>query len=191
MTALRFYEILGNIDESAVKATEKPYKTNNHLRMRYIAAVAACFAVIGIGIFLRESNLLIPNSPNNESSDMNIAVEQKDVNIYYINGDELAYKTEYLECTPEIVFGSWKKANDIGDEVKLIQIEIKNNGQESVDSSVAAYSAGDQFIMEVTLTQNIQNYFSVKPEDKLIESLQLTLTGYGYVDYDAFHVLYE
>ena len=125
---------------------------------------------------------------------MGNAAEQKDVNIYYINGEELAYKTEYLECSPDIVFESWKNANNIGEDVKLIKVEIKSNGQESVnptDSSVEGYSVGNQFVMEVTLTQSIREYYSVKPEDELMESLRLTLTGYIYIDCDEFHVFYE
>lgn len=194
MTALQFYEILGNIDEADVKAAEKPYRTNNRLRINYFVAAAACFVIIAIGVNLIGSNLLIPNPPNNESSDMGNAAEQKDVNIYYINGEELAYKTEYLECSPEIVFESWKNANNIGEDVKLIKVEIKSNGQESVnptDSSVEGYSVRNQFVMEVTLTQSIREYYSVKPEDELMESLRLTLTGYIYIDCDEFHVFYE
>lgn len=194
MTALQFYEILGNIEEAAVKAAEKPYRTNNRLRIKYFVAAAACFVIIAIGVNLIGSNLLIPNPPNDESSDMGNAAEQKDVNIYYINGEELAYKTEYLECSPEIVFESWKNANNIGEDVKLIKVEIKSNGQESVnptDSSVEGYSVGNQFVMEVTLTQSIREYYSVKPEDELMESLRLTLTGYIYIDCDEFHVFYE
>lgn len=195
MTAQRFYEILGDIDEKNLKDAEQPPKTKKHLQLKYIVAMVACFvAIVVIGINLRERNPYISNPSNDESSGSAISVEQKDVNIYYLNGDELAYKAEYMECLPETVFASWKKANNIGEDVKLINVEIKSNGQEnnnSTDSSIAGYSVGDQFIMEVTLTESIKNYFSVKSEEKLMESLRLTLTGYIYIDCDEFYVLYE
>lgn len=40
-------------------------------------------------------------------------------------------------------------------------------------------------------TSIAMNYFSVKSEEKLMESLRLTLAGYIYIDCDEFYVLYE
>lgn len=195
MTAQHFYEILGDIDEKILKDAEHPPRAKKHPQLKYVAAMAACFAaIVVIGINLRGRNPYISNPSNDESSNPAVSAEQKDVNIYYLDGEELAYKTEYIECLPETVFASWKKANKIGEDVKLINVEIKSNGQEnnnSADSSIAGYSVGNQFIMEVTLTESIKNYYSENSEEKLMESLRLTLAGYIYIDCDEFYVLYE
>jgi hypothetical protein len=69
--------------------------------------------------------------------------------------------------------------------------KIENNGTESVDSLVASYTAGDKFIMNVKITKNLQNYYEGKSEEKLIESLKQTLTGYSDTDFDEFNLIFE
>ena len=186
----QFYELLGDIDEEAVIAAEKSPVKKKYMRIKYIVSFAACFALIlGIG-----SKLINRNKPSPESSNISeqdIALENDNINIYYVNNNELINVSEYLPCSSEEVFKAWKKANNIGNEVELIKVEIKNNGIESYDSFTANYTVGDTFVMEVTVTKNLKNYYSVIPEDKLLESLQLTLTGYQNINFDEYYINFE
>ena len=73
----------------------------------------------------------------------------------------------------------------------MTEIRIENNGIESVDSLVASYSAGDKFIMNVKITENIKQYYKVKSEKKLLDSLKQTLTGYLNIEIDEYNLIFE
>jgi len=188
----QFYELLGDIDEKNIKAAKQPISKKNHIIwIKFIVPFAACFVLIlGIGLRLNGKN----NPPPTESSASaaDIALEHKNINIYYVNNnEELLAVSEYLPCSPEEIFKEWKNANNIGNEVELIKVEIKNNGTESKDSSTASYTVGDSFIMNVIVTENLKNYFSEISEDKLLESLELTLTEYNNIQFDEYYIHFE
>ena len=191
-----FYEMLGDLDESKVKSAEKaPIKKAKTKWIGYGLSAAACVGlIIGTGIWYNHSKNPTPNntsSLNDDSSEVDIAIEQDNVNIFYLEGDNIQSVSEFLPCDPKIIFNSWKSHNGIGDEVQLIEVKIENNGTESVDSLVASYTAGDKFIMNVKITKNLQNYYEGKSEEKLIESLKQTLTGYSDTDFDEFNLIFE
>jgi hypothetical protein len=191
-----FYEMLGDLDESKVKSAEKaPIKKAKTKWIGYGLSAAACVGlIIGTGIWYNHSKNPTPNntsSLNDDSSEVDIAIEQDNVNIFYLEGDNIQSVSELLPCDPKIIFNSWKSHNGIGDEVQLIEVKIENNGTESVDSLVASYTAGDKFIMNVKITKNLQNYYEGKSEEKLIESLKQTLTGYSDIDFDEFNLIFE
>lgn len=191
-----FYEMLGDLDESKVKSAEKaPIKKAKTKWIGYGLSAAACVGlIIGTGIWYNHSKNPTPNntsSLNDDSSEVDIAIEQDNVNIFYLEGDNIQSVSEFLPCDPKIIFNSWKSHNGIGDEVQLIEVKIENNGTESVDSLVASYTAGDKFIMNVKITKNLQNYYEGKSEEKLIESLKQTLTGYSDIDFDEFNLIFE
>lgn len=186
----QFYELLGDIDEKTVKAAEKSPVKKKYMWIKYVVSFAACFALIlGIGLKLINRNKPLPESST--ISEQDAALEHDNINVYYVNNNELLTVSEYLPCSSEEVFKAWKKANNIGNEVELIKVEIKNNGTESNDSSTISYTVGDSFVMEVTVTNNLKNYYSVIPEDKLLESLQLTLTGYHNIHFDEYYINFE
>lgn len=185
----QFYELLGDIDEKNIKAAEQPIVKKKHIWIKYIVPFAACLVlVLGISLNQISRNNSLPES---SMSEQDIALEHKNINVYYVNNNELLAVSKYLPCSPEEVFKEWKKENSIGNEVELIKVEIKNNGTESKDSFTANYIVGDSFVMEVTVTKNLKNYYSVIPEDKLLESLQLTLTGYHSIHFDEYYINFE
>ncbi len=188
----QFYELLGDINEKTVKAAEKSPVKKKYMWIKYVVSFAACFALIlGIGLKLINRNKPLPESSTINTSEQDVALEHDNINVYYVNNNELLNVSEYLPCSSEEVFKAWKKANNIGNEVELIKVEIKNNGTESNDSSTISYTVGDSFVMEVTVTKNLKNYSSVIPEDKLLESLQLTLTGYHHIHFDEYFINFE
>lgn len=189
----QFYELLGDIDEETVKAAEKSPVKKKYMWIKYVVPFAACFALIlGIGLNLRNRNKPSPESSTiDNSEEQDVALEHDNINVYYVNNNELLAVSEYLPCSPEEVFKAWKKANNIGNEVELIKVEIKSNGTESSDSFTVNYTVGDSFVMEIIVTKNLKNYYSVIPEDKLLESLQLTLTGYHNIHFDEYYIKFE
>lgn len=188
----QFYLLLGDIDEDTVKSAEKPPVRKKYTWLKYAVSFAACFSLIlGIGLSMRNRDETLPESSTIDTSEEAIALEHNNINIYYVNNNELISVSEYLPCSPEEVFRVWKKANNIGNEVELIKVEIKSNGTESSDSFTASYTVGDKFIMEVTVTKNLENYYSVIPEDKLLESLHLSLIGYHNIDFDEYYINFE
>ncbi|MDE5569243.1 MAG: hypothetical protein K2J47_04975 [Ruminococcus sp.] len=190
----QFYELLGDVDEKAVKAAEKPpARLPAHTWIKYAAIATACLGIfIGTGFWYRHINADLPKIPDEDTSEQQvIALEYDYINIYYVRNNEICSISEYLPCSPEDIFNVWKQENDIGNDVKLIQVSIKNNGTESNDSFVASYAVGDSFIIEVSVTENLKNYYSVIPEDKLLESLKLTLTGYHTIQFDEYNLIFE
>lgn len=191
-----FYEMLGDMDENAVKSAETaPIKKSKTKWIGYGVSAFACLVlIIGIGIWYNHSNNPEPNntsSMNEDSSNADIEIEQDNINIYYLEGDNIKSVSEFLPCDLKIIFNSWKSHNGIGEEVKLIEVRIENNGTESVNSLVANYSVGDKFILNVRVTENLKKYYEVKSEEKLLDSLKQTLTGYSNIEFDEFNLILE
>lgn len=187
-----FFELLGNIDEDTVKYAENPPVKKKYMWLKYAVSFAACTVlIIGIGFSLKNKGKHLIEYSTIDTSKEDIALEHDNINIYYINNNEMLAVSEYLPCSPDEVFRAWKKANNIGNEVELIKVEIKSNGTESSNSFTASYTVGDKFIMEVTVTENLKNYYSVIPEDELLESLHLSLTGYHNISFDEYYINFE
>lgn len=190
----QFYELLGDVNEEVIKAAETPPVTPIRHWKIGIIAVACLGMVFAVGIWYNSTKIPFPNSSNesnNLSSEQDIAVEQKDINIYYYENNEMLCASEYLPCEPKEIFNSWKSYNGIGDEVLLIEVKIANNGTEIVDSSAAGYIVGDIFILNVTITENIRDYYAMIPEGELLESLKLTLTSYHHIEFDEYNLILE
>ena len=198
-----FFELIGDIDEEKVKAAETvPEKSRKTKLIRIGLYAAACAALmIGAGAWLRSNSALEHNESepgresninNNENdSDTAIDLEYDDISIYYVKDSEIKSETEYLPCSPKDIFEVWKDKNGIGDEVKLINVKIENNGTEKVDSLIASYTPGDSFIYNITVTASLKDYFDTLPREELEKSLELTLTSYGDMGYDEFNIIYE
>ena len=191
-----FFEMLGDIDENAVKSAETaPIKKMKTKWIGYGASAAACLGlIIGIGIWYDHSKDPAPNntsSQNEDPSEAAIDIEQDNINIYYLEGDSIQSVTEFLPCDPKIIFDSWRSHNGIGDEVRLIEVKIENNGTESVDSLVAGHTVGDKFTLNVRVSDDLEKYYELKNEEKLLESLKLTLTGYSNIEFDEYDLILE
>lgn len=193
----QFYELLNDIDETAIKAAEAPPAKKIAAKRHIFPAIAAaaCLAVAlgAVFMFAHRNNTEIPaESPYQEDySNADTAIESDDIKIFYLDGDKIVSTTEYMECDPKIIFDSWKKHNGIGDEVKLIKVRIEDNGTDSTDDKTATHTVGDYFILNVTVSENLKSYYSSLSENKLLESLKLTLTGYSFIDFDEYNLIFE
>ena len=126
-----------------------------------------------------------------EISDEDTALEQDDVNIYYVDNENIEYKTELLPLSPKYVFAFWKYYNKIGEEVTLNDIHIENGGSEYSEPGVAGYNGTDSYVMNVKVSSNLKEYYKYVSEDKLIESLKQTLLGYSDDMPVEFNLIFE
>ncbi len=191
-----FYELLGELDAGKIKAAEKPpVRPLKRNRIGIAAACAACLALIltaGIALHHRNAKPSVSSAADMSSEDAS-DVESKDVEIYYLSGGEIRHESEFLPCVPKNIFASWKKKNGIGDEVELLGVKIEDNGSDAVspDSSVAAHTTGDKFVLHVRVSENLKSYYAKIPEEMLLESLKLTMTGYSEIAFDGYDLILE
>lgn len=191
MNAEALYELLGDLDEQMVHAAERriPMKRKNRM-IAALSAAAACTALIcGIGLWHHNAKPPLPES--SASSETASDAEYADVQIFYVEQGEIRSMTEYLPCIPKDIFARWKAYNSIGDEVELLRVKIDSNGTEHSDSSVAGYTVGDRFTLNVTVTANLRDYCGGGEPDPLLESLRQTMTSYSHVTFDDYNLILE
>ncbi|MBO6140337.1 MAG: hypothetical protein J6O40_00960 [Ruminococcus sp.] len=195
----KFFEVLGEIDDEKIKAAENAPNnlSSNKKRLAIGLCAAACIGlVIGAGIWLGKSQDITADSTgeqseSNDDSEDVLALECADVDIYYVDGNEIKSVTEYLPLSAEEIFDRWKAHNNIGTEVRLIDVRLDDNGTDSADSFVAYHTAGDHFTLNITISKSIENYYDTLPEEDLLESLKLTMTGYSDIEIDEYNLVLE
>ncbi|MGN0611431.1 MAG: hypothetical protein ACI4JI_06560 [Ruminiclostridium sp.] len=204
MKSERLLKELGNVNEeyTDISKTESvPLKKNN--RIKYITAgTAAALAVavggITLGTMLTGQNVPVADTSSNaiataDESTTEIAVEQRDVTIYYSEGGEMKSITKNMKCIPEIIFGEWKELNKSAGKAEFINCYIDNNGTEIVNESTVTYIVGDKYSMELTLSKDSAEIFEGEEGKALLSSLEKTFVEYfgdGRLDCE-FSVKYE
>lgn len=135
------------------------------------------------------------NAASDVSTEELIAVLEDNVTVYYVAENGIESEEIFLPCTPKDVFSAWKAKNGIGDEVELIKTEIKDNsvtessGEDG--SQVITHTVGDYFILNITVSKNLENYYPSRGEDLLAESLKKTMTGYNGIEFDEYYLYLE
>ena len=196
----RFFELLGDIDESTVRNAERAPKSRAKYIITALAAAACVGLIIGAGyMFTREGVPKDSGAGTEQSAEASkpddsedaLATERGDVNIYYVKDGKIQSAVEFLEMSPEKVFDAWKSYNNIGDDVKILGVKIDSNGTETVDSNVAQYTVGDKFTMTVTVSAELES--TLKADPLLSQSLEKTMTSYGdpNVKYDEFKLVFD
>lgn len=125
------------------------------------------------------------NMPGNVTPAMTPAY--KDVSIYYVNGAELDCKTEYLEADPQLVFAAWKEKNDIGEEVLLLDFEIRSNATANIKDGMVEHVLGDYHRLYLTVSRNLETYYEAVDSELLLESLKQTM--WEYSDVQEYHLI--
>ena len=190
MTKEKFYTLLGDLSEETVHAAEHPPVTRRGAGWLRLAAAACVCVIAGAGIrFL--SGREQPELPPADSSTAETAVESMDFSIYYVDGGQIVSKTVFLQGTMQAVFACWREANGIGEEVQLLRSEVKSNGTEYSDDSVAGYQVGDSFTICITVTQNLSDYCTGDQGDLLLESLKQTMIGDSWLTYSDYILTLE
>lgn len=194
MKTPRIANAIGHIDDDLVSnSVESKKKKNNHW-VKW-GSLAACFALLIIaGTFFIQ---YIPteydlNYSYIGSDGQEMIIADKSVWIYYIDGGNIKHERVKLPCTAENIFITWKHLNNIGSEVELLEYEIVSNDSESTsefeDEGVANYKPGDYFVLNITISDNLNSYDN---QVKLIESLKKTMTDYSNIDFDEVNVIFK
>ena len=126
-----------------------------------------------------------------ESYDTEIEIITSD--IFYIKGGIMEKTPVEHEATPQAVFELWKKMNNIGDEVKLLSVKIESNGiteESEIDGQgVATYHVGADLTFNLTITKNIESYYSGTNKQLLLNSLERTMYEASEVKYGEFNLI--
>ena len=141
------------------------------------------------GITTGGANSEIPHTE--ESYDTDIEIITSD--IFYVKEGKIEKIPVGHEATPQAVFELWKKMNNIGDEVKLLSVKIESNGiteESEIDGQgVATYHVGTDLTFNLTITKNIENYYSGTGKSLLLNSLERTMYEASEVKYGEFNLI--
>lgn len=122
-------------------------------------------------------------------------VLNKNVWIYYVDGSNIKRERVNLPCSAKNVFLTWKHLNDIGDDVALISYEIDSNGMmfnSSFDGeNVDNYRQGNYFVLNITVSKNIEDYIEGKDYDSLITSLKRSMSEYSNIAFYEVNILFK
>ncbi len=190
---MKEYDILnaiGDVDETAVKNAKVKRKSRRRI---FICAgsLAACAAVaISVGFASGYFGTwgVASQIPADESKDT-LAPAHGYVPVYYVQDGKIAAKKHYLQLSAEGVFTVWREENGIGDEVELIDVNIQDNGKATVDESTAQYEAGDRFVLNLTVSNEIEAYYDKTDSELLLDSLEQTMCGYQNIDFDEYNLI--
>ena len=121
----------------------------------------------------------------NEGSET--ALEQIPVEMYKIKDGKLVHDTVMLDASPQIIFNVWKSENAVGEEVRLVNVKIEDNGTDIVSEysgvGVVTHQKGDKTIYTITVTKNLENYYEIedfygyRSKELVLESLEKTMTS--------------
>ena len=176
------------------KTLAEKKRPNHRVWVKWASAVAACFVLIFAVTFITQ---YIPteydlNYSYIGTNGKETYIADKNVWIYYVDSGDIERERVKLPCTAENVFITWKHLNTIGDEVELIEYKIVSNGNESTSEfegqGVANYEPGDYFVLNITVTKNLQSY---EEYELLIDSLEKSMSEYSNIDFDEINVLFK
>ncbi len=208
MRADELLDAIGQADDDCIKRAGEPLARKAHRRWWAAAgSLAACLV-----LFLCMPALIARKSGNEAAPEQNgdmdqtqesgsddlrypeqsdDALEYEDTVVYYVDGDTLGSGIKQLPQSGQAVFAAWRDVNSIGDEVKLLHIGIEDNST-TVDNGVTVeHTVGEYFILRLTVSAVLTEYYEVLDETLLLESLKKTMTGYLDIDFDEYHLTLE
>ncbi len=182
-------DAIGMVDEECVKRTKEKEKPR---RRGWIVsgAVVACL-LIAVLVPTMQSFFRHGGTGPTENSLNEVTVEWKNIWIYYVDGVDIERIEEYLPCDPQEIFSIWKQKNGIGEEVQLLRVMIDSNGTTTEKDSVVEHQVGDYFILNLTVSSNLETYYEQVNPDKLLESLKRTMTDYSFIECNEYHLALE
>lgn len=197
MTNTNLLQAMGRIDPKLIAdaAPDVPQKKSaNKTWVKWASAVAACLVLVIALTFITQ---YIPTEYNLNYSYVGdngkeTYIASENIWIYYVDKGEIERERVKLPCTAQNVFITWKHLNNIGDDVKLLECKITSNGKEitsDFDSKdVVNYNQGDYFVLNITVTKNLQSYEDC---EVLVDSLEKSMSEYSNIDFDEINVLFN
>lgn len=190
MNSSDILDAIGNVDDWLV-IRAKAKKTSDKKLWITVGSLVACMALVFTLPFaliaFRGASSAAP-----ETTDMlDVGIGSGEVLIYYVDGDKLGSTTRYLDLEPEGIFKAWREMNGIDDEVEFVKCFIEDNGKTTESGGLVTHEIGDYFIFNLTISQNIENYYDTTDRELLLDSLEQTMTGYLNIEFDEFNLILE
>ncbi len=189
MKSERLLKELGNVNEEYTDLSQtESVPLKKHNRIKYITAGTAAALVVAVGgitlgTMLTGQNVPIADTSSNAietagETTTEIAVEQRDITIYYSEDGEMKSITKNMKCIPKIIFGEWKQLNKSAGKAEFVNCYVDNNGTEIVNESTVTYIVGDKYSIELTLSKDSAEIFEGEEGKKLLSSLEKTFLEY-------------
>ena len=212
MKAVELSGYIGEIDdELIINAKKSRPKYKNILLV--IGSMAACITIAGAGIFVfmnRKPEIYngytekgtdtssvitggaVSEKPHTEES-VETAPEHITSDIYFIRDGKTEFKSIEHKATVQDLFYLWKNMNFIGDDVQFISVKIESDAsvtESEIDGQgVATYHTGSHYVYNLTITKDIENYYSVYDRNLLLETLKKTMLDTVEMQIDGYKLI--
>lgn len=209
MNAENLLDAIGMIDDECIQ-NAKPKTSSFKQVCITIGSLAACLGLIMLipilrqfGTFMNEtdeytaqsSHYTVKSSAAVQSSVA--VVTSGEVWIYYVDGDTVSVEKSDMSYAVQDIFAAWKRKNGIGEEVKLIDWKQDSQGDYSTTlefegKEYIKYTLPNYFILHVTVSKNIENYYDKIDSKLLLKSLEETMKlHHRLTEYDEYYLILE
>ena len=203
---------IGEIDdELIINAKKSRPKYKNILLV--IGSMAACITIAGAGIFVfmnrkpeiyngytekgTDTSSVITGGAVSEKThteeSVETAPEHITSDIYFIRDGKTEFKSIEHKATVQDLFYLWKNMNFIGDDVQFISVKIESDAsvtESEIDGQgVATYHTGSHYVYNLTITKDIENYYSVCDRNLLLETLKKTMLDTVEMRIDDYNLI--
>lgn len=174
-----------------------------------VGSLAACFLLLFLLPNFRQSGDKLGMAPNNTEEGLYM-----DISVSYVSDGTIKQDVEYLPSDPEEIFEVWKEKNQIGDDVVLVEVEIKKytaswvESEGESDTSLDADTSQDTDensnlqvpnlenqdgyqVLNIVVSENMRDYYDKLDEELLIKSLKETLMGYSGMEFAECRIRFE
>lgn len=205
MNSIDILNAIGDVDDEYAAMAKLGKKSHKMLWITLGSSLAACLVLfIGVPVIFAMTMRAGAPAPENAAlledgayPDIGTAIEivpvYADAEIFYVADGKICSKTLPMYYKPDEVFAAWREASGIGDEVELVKCEIKDNStdteKEVNGETVVEHTVGDYFILNVTISKNIEDYYDRIDSELLLDSLKQTMTGYSDIEFDEYHLI--
>ena len=164
-----------------------------------ISAVAACL-ILSICIPTVIIYTPVEYDLEYDSPHSNLAAwGKRNIWVYYTNGTDLDRERVRLPCSPYSRFVVWKHLNNIGDDVEYLGSNYKQTEEIEASDLERKYDfhlhsnkkAKKLYTKWISISKDIESYFSQHDKDTLMLSLVRTLTESDKIVYSDIYVIFE
>lgn len=178
MKPIDLLDSIGNIDDDIIIKSEKKHKTKKAIFI-IVDVAAACLVICSAILVIKYPFWTETSTPDipEPSNEVIEAPTAYDINIYYVSGNKLDTISQFVEIEPNAIFEAWKKANNIGSEVKLLDYKEEHQIEDSdyEYSGVVTHNIGE-ITVTLTISKNIEKYYNGTDSELLFESLKNTMS---------------
>lgn len=205
MNAQMLLDAIGMIDDEYIRNAKPTRKSPKRIPVT-IASLAACLAfMILVPKALEFGRHEMQEAASPASSSMAIqssasflteAITEGEVHIYYVDGDTISCEIVNMSYFAEDIFAAWRLKNGIGEEVTLIERRTEDNGYSTPikfqEMDLIRYTMPDYFILYVTVSKNIEEYYDTINSELLLKSLEETMRfRHHSIEYDEYYISFE